>query len=268
MPRPPPFPRREAPRPRRAGTAWEQQAAWYDRHQGEGGDDFYQQLILPCVLARLAARPGQVVLDVGCGQGVLGRALAERGVRSLGVDASPAMIVAAKARAGERERHQVADARRLREEVAERGFDHAALVMVLQDLDPVAPVLDGVAGLVKARGRLVVVLSHPCFRIPKRSSWGWDGEAGLQYRRLDAYLSRCAVPIRTHPGRPDDGSATSSFHRPVSDLVNAIGEAGFGVIACDELCSHRRGTKGARYAAEDRAAREFPLFLVFTAQRL
>nr|MBA3710713.1 SAM-dependent methyltransferase [Planctomycetota bacterium] len=54
----------------------------------------------------------------------------------------------------------------------------------------------------------------------------------------------------------------------LSAYLDALGAAGFGVIAADELCSHRRGTKGPRFGAEDRAMKEFPLFLVLTAVRL
>jgi len=40
------------------------------------------------------------------------------------------------------------------------------------------------------------------------------------------------------------------------------------VTAADELCSHRRGTRGPKFGAEDRAAREFPLFIVLTCVRI
>ena len=81
-------------------------------------------------------------------------------------------------------------------------------------------------------------------------------------------MSPLALPIRTHPGTPRDTSSTTSFHRPLSTYLTALGDAGLGVVACEELCSHRRGTKGPRYGAEDRAAKEFPVFLVLTAVRL
>lgn len=260
-------PRRVAAAPA-ADTAWEAGASWYDQVVGADGDDFYQRLLLPAVLARLAAKPGQRVLDVACGNGVLGRALAAAQVASTGIDASPALIEAARRRAGPLEQHLVGDARRLDAVLPGLVVDHAALVMCLQDLDPVAPVLAGVARAVHPGGRVVMALSHPCFRIPRRSSWGWDAEQMGQYRRLDGYLSPFAVPIRLHPGQVADTTSTRSFHRPLSAYLEACGTAGLGVVGCDELCSHRRGTRGRRSAAEERALSEFPLFLVLTAVRV
>src|SRR5690606_15012079 len=119
----------------------------------------------------------------------------------------------------------------------------------------------------KPGARLVIVLTHPAFRIPKASGWGFDEERGVQYRRVEAYLTPQRLPILTHPGRPDDGTRTWSHHRPLSAYVNALGAAGVGVVALEELCSHRRGTQGRRSAAEDLALKEIPLFLVIVAQR-
>lgn len=257
----PALPRSPAPA---APTAWEAQAPWYDQRHGEGGDDFHSKLIIPAVLRQLDARAGERVLDVCCGQGVLGRALAKDGIACLGVDASPSLIEAAKQRATAQEQYKVGDVRDLKKTVA-LVCDHAAAVMALQDLDPLAPALLGVAAVIKPGGRFVIALSHPCFRIPKRTGWGWDEQWGIQYRRIDAYMTPTKLAIKTHPGKPHDPSATSSFHRPLTDYINALGQAGFAIVGADELCSHRRGTKGARYQAEDRAAREIPMFLILTA---
>jgi SAM-dependent methyltransferase len=251
-----------------AETAWEPQAGWYDQRQGERGDDFHSQLVLPAVLRQLQARPGQRVLDVCCGQGVLGRALAEAGMEVVGVDASPSLVAAAAARGGHRERYVVGDVRTLDAVLPGQRFDHAAVVLALQDLDPIEPVFAGIRALVKPGGRIVLVLTHPCFRIPKRTSWGWDEQFGVQYRRLEGYMTPLTLPIRTHPGQTNDTSSTSSFHRPIHHYLNALGGAGMAVIGCEELCSHRRGTQGSRSGAEDRAAKEFPVFLVLTATRL
>ncbi|HEX3135535.1 MAG TPA: methyltransferase domain-containing protein [Planctomycetota bacterium] len=251
-----------------AETAWEPQAGWYDQLHGERGDDFHSQLLLPAVARQLQARPGQRILDVCCGQGVLGRFLGEAGMEVVGVDASPSLVAAATARAGYRERYVVGDARTLDAVLPGQRFDHAALVMAVQDLDPIEPVFAGLRSLVKPGGRIVIVMTHPCFRIPKRTSWGFDEEVGVQYRRLKAYMSPIALPIRTHPGQVNDSSSTTSFHRPLHHYLTALGTAGLAVVGCEELCSTRRGTQGIRSSAEDRAAKEFPVFMVITATRL
>lgn len=50
------------------------------------------------VLQMLAPRPGELILDVGCGDGVLTERIAAAGARVIGLDSSPAMVEAARAR--------------------------------------------------------------------------------------------------------------------------------------------------------------------------
>lgn len=251
-----------------APTAWEAQASWYDGLQGAEGDDFHQILILPAVSRLLAVQANERVLDLACGNGVLGRHLAKSQVQCVGVDASPALITSAKRLASSLEQYRIADARQAGKHLAGEQFDHAACILAIQDLDPVKGVFDSAHALVKPGGRFVVVLTHPCFRIPKCSSWGWDEEQQAAYRRVDSYLSRREIPIRTRPGTPTDTTQTMSHHRPISAYINALGFTGWGIIGSEELCSHRRGSKGIRSVAEDRIHREIPVFLVLLAQRL
>ena len=49
----------------------------------------------------LGPRPGEVVLDLGCGTGELAAAIAATGARVLAVDSDPAMVAAARRRLGE-----------------------------------------------------------------------------------------------------------------------------------------------------------------------
>ena len=258
------------PQPSASGTAWEAQAGWYDKRQGKEGDDFHRNLVLPAVLRQLRAQEGQTVLDCCCGNGVLGRHLATTGVKSIGVDASPSLLEAACNRASNREQYILGDAHKLQTDslVDEAACDHAAMVLAVQDLDPLDTVFKGCAHAVKAGGRLVLVLTHPCFRQPKNHQWGWDEEQMIMYRRLDGYALPRRLPIKTHPGQEASTASTYSYHRPLALYVNALGAAGWAVIASEELCSHRRGSQGRRSMAEDTAHREFPVFLVLTAVRL
>ena len=49
------------------------------------------------VVELLAPQPGECILDLGCGDGVITRQLAEAGCRVVGVDASPEQVAAARA---------------------------------------------------------------------------------------------------------------------------------------------------------------------------
>jgi trans-aconitate methyltransferase len=56
---------------------------------------FVSELGAP-VVARLAPVPGERILDLGCGDGLIARELADRGCKVIGVDASPAQVDAAR----------------------------------------------------------------------------------------------------------------------------------------------------------------------------
>ena len=41
-------------------------------------------------------------------------------------------------------------------------------------VDPLEPALASAAWALRPGGRLALLLTHPCFRIPRQSGWGWD----------------------------------------------------------------------------------------------
>ena len=61
-----------------------------------------------------ALEPGDEVLDLACGDGGLGEALLARGLRYRGVDSTPEMVGAARARLGEARYHRPGRPQRLR----------------------------------------------------------------------------------------------------------------------------------------------------------
>ncbi|WP_405504753.1 SAM-dependent methyltransferase [Streptomyces purpurascens] len=79
----------------------------------------FQRRLARRSLALLDARPGQLVLDAGCGRGDTTARLGAAGCRALGVDIQPAQIDQARRRFGDRARFAVADATALPREAAE-----------------------------------------------------------------------------------------------------------------------------------------------------
>jgi hypothetical protein len=112
--------------------------------------------------------------------------------------------------------------------------------------------------------RLVIVMMHPCFRGSKHTSWGWDQQAAVQYRRVDRYLLPRKEPIVTHPGS-DPTHYTWTFHRPLESYVKALRSAGLLLDALEEWPSHKASQPGPRAAAENAARKEIPLFLALRA---
>ena len=49
-------------------------------------------------LELLDPQPGELILDIGCGDGILTRRIMDAGARAIGLDASPGMVEAARAR--------------------------------------------------------------------------------------------------------------------------------------------------------------------------
>ncbi len=255
--------------PPSAAQSWDHVADWYDRLVGDEGSDYHQHVILPVALRLLHPQPGQRILDLCCGQGVLCRRLLEHEVGFvLGVDASPQLIAAARSRSkpSPRLHYVVRDATNL-QDLADGSFDAAACVMALQDLEDLDGALREIARALRTGGRAVLVMMHPCFRIPRQSEWGWDDAKKTRYRRLDRYANPMQVPIATHPGR-DPRQQTFFFHRPLAAYLNALARAGLALSACEEPLSHRESTTGGRGRGENRAAREFPVFLALAARKV
>lgn len=257
--------RRSAP----AGTSWERVATWYDGWVGDRGSAYHRQLAIPAVLDLLQPRSGEEILDVGGGQGVLAPYIVDEGAGVTVVDASEKLIAAAKRRhrSIKGARFLVGDARRLPAVAGlePAGFDAAVFLLSIQDMDALDDVVRGVAWALRDSSRVVLLMTHPAFRQPRHSGWGYDEARKLTYRRIDGYLEPMAVPMKSL----DDGPPTRSFHRPISAYVNAFADAGFAVDAMLEipdLPPDRRPGKVAR--GDARANAEIPIFLGMRAVRL
>lgn len=248
-------------------TAWKGEVAtWYDSLVGDEGSAFQKDLIFPQVLRLLELKRGEHILDLGCGQGAFCREAQKAGAEVTGLDASEELVRIARERSRGRGRYVAGDAAHL-EVFPPSCFDAVVCILAIQNIDPIEPVMSGVGRVVRPGGRLVLVMNHQSFRIPRQSAWGWDDERKLVYRRVDRYLTPMKIPIQTHPGSKP-GLVTWTFHRPLQHYVRALADAGLWVNALEEWTSNKVSQPGARAKAENRARQEIPLFLALRAVKI
>lgn len=246
-------------------TSWQSVHSWYDKHQKEGGGYYHREVILPKLLGALKLDENSRVLDLGCGEGILGRKLKEVPTY-LGIDASAGLIKNAKLKDPNKEhRYQLGDV--TRELKAPNHFTHAFFILSLQNIAHPKKALENVWNHLEEDGSLTLVLNHPCFRVPKHSSWGVDTQEKKQFRRLERYLSPFRTTIQAHPSQRDRSPATLSFHRPLSLFFTFLKEAGFCVEDFQELCSNKK-SYGKMAKAENYARDEFPLFAVLHCRKV
>ncbi len=266
-------------------TGWGKVAAWY--HESVEDKASYQKdLIMPNLLRLMDIKPGQKILDLGCGEGLFTRRFAKAGAEVTAIDiALPLVEIAKREAASESEHYKfqprffVSDAAAI-PMVAAVTQDVVVINLALQNIENVASVFKECARVLKTGGKLFIVLNHPAFRIPKASEWGWvpvkpgghgaNGEQ-KQFRRVDQYMTELRTTIDMRPGESAKGKQTEStvsFHRPLQYFVKLLGKAGLAIVNMEEWVSNKKSLPGPRAAAEDKARGEFPLFMMLEIKKI
>ena len=223
---------------------WDRNADYWDERMGEG-NEFHKFLIEPTQLGLLALKSGERALDIACGNGQFARKMASLGADVTAVDAAPRMIENARRRTApdaeyaERLRYKVVDASDERSmlSLGESSFDAAVCTMALMDIASIAPIAIAVRRLLKAHGRFVFSIMHPCFNSTEgfRQTMEQEDRNGEIVERLSVSVTRYIEP-HTHKGLAMRGQpvAQNYFHRPLSELLSVFFEAGFVVDALEE----------------------------------
>ena len=243
-------------------SSWNQAGKWYSQCVQEEGHYYHKSVILPSSLKLLDLKKGESLLDLGCGQGVLFRHL-PKGIEYLGIDGSEKLIQEAKRLSPSADFH-VADVTEALP-IEKKDFDVACFILSLQNMEFPERAIGNAARHLKKGGRLLIILNHPCFRIPRQSHWGMDESAKIQYRRLNLYMSPLEIPIQVQPGR--NTTTTFSYHFPLSSITHWLNQEHLAITAMEEWCSDKK-SEGSCAKMEDRARREFPLFLAILAKIL
>ncbi len=249
-------------------TSWSGVADWYDELLEQSPGSYQEKVIMPNVMRILDPKPGMTVLDVACGQGYFSRAFAEKGADVIGCDISKELVELAKKHSSKDIEYHTAPSDDL-SFVKDASADAAVIILAIQNIENLSGTFAECFRTLKPGGRMILVLNHPAFRIPGRSSWQWDDKAATQYRRTDAYMSESRNEIDMHPGKVKiaDKKFTVSFHRPLQSYFKALAKAGFAVTRLEEWISHKESQKGPRAQEEDRMRKEIPLFLCLEAKK-
>jgi 2-polyprenyl-3-methyl-5-hydroxy-6-metoxy-1,4-benzoquinol methylase len=156
--------------------SWQHNAhAWIDAVRS-GSIASRQQVTDQAILLALLGLGPQRVLDLGCGEGWLLRALTERGVTAVGVDGDAQLVAAAQA-AGSAPVH-LASYQQLAENRVDIGHDYdlicANFALLQQDI---VPLLSALRGRMTADGALVIQTLHPWAAAAGLYQDGWREES-------------------------------------------------------------------------------------------
>jgi ubiquinone/menaquinone biosynthesis C-methylase UbiE len=246
-------------------TDWNDAALWYDDYLNKE-DTYQEKVIAPNLLRMMAPKAGMKILDVACGQGYFARLVAQTGAEVTGIDQSEMLIGKAKERAGANEKYIVSDVQDI-SNLKLGMFDAMFCVLALENIKDISSMLKGMHKQLDDNGKIVLVLLHPAFRIPQQSDWGYDMQNGVQYRKVNKYLSEMTIPIEVSPFNGSKKITTYTFHRSLQWYMKSFRSAGFTLTSLEEWISHKTSEPGPRKQAEDTARKEFPLFMALELRK-
>ncbi|HYM69245.1 MAG TPA: methyltransferase domain-containing protein, partial [bacterium] len=221
---------------------WDENADLWDQRAGDRGLEFQRTVIDPATERLLALRPGELVLDLACGNGASARKMAEAGARVVAVDFSERLIEHARLRTtkhADRIDYRVmnlTDDDALRS-LGARCFDAAVCTMALFDISDIAPLGAALPGLLRAGGRFVFSVMHPCFNttgaVKTLEEENLDGRFVVTRGvKIVEYLRPTARKGLVGP--PNQPVPHYYFDRPLSVLFGAFFRGGLVLDALEE----------------------------------
>jgi len=234
---------------------------WYDSVVKAKGHYYHEKVIIPKLKKILKDKKS--LLDFACGQGILQRHI-DPSMQYLGIDISEKLIKCANIYNKNRNHKFLKIDLCKTINLDKKDFEACSIVLSFQDFDNPFMALKNAFSHLKKNGSLVLIINHPCFRIPRQSSWGIDEKNKIQYRRIDRYMSSMKVPISVNPFDRKIKKHLFANHFSLSTLSNYLFENGFLIEKIEELLSDKT-SEGSKAKMENRAREEFPLFMMIVA---
>lgn len=197
----------------RVGEAWERRAAEWTAWARTPGHDVYFTLLNWPAFERLLPSPGRLTLDLGCGEGRVGRLLQPVGHRLIGLDSSPSLAALARGSGGY---DHVLDADAAAIPVDDGAVDLVVAFMSLHDMDDPAGAIAESARVLEPGGRLCAAIVHPLNRPEHVLGY-------FEHRRVAEPVERDGLTM-----------TFEAIERPLEYYTRALEHAGFVVEALRE----------------------------------
>ena len=199
---------------------WEEHAeqwiSWVrDPGQPDSYERFHRKHFLP-----LVPDPGRLTLEIGCGEGRVGRDLQRAGHMVVGVDFSPTMCQAAATDPETPIPVIAGDARKL--PLADASVDCAIAFMCLQTIDDMDGAITEIARVLADEKKLALAIVHPIY-----SAGGFSpvGDSCVNFVIEQSYFES---RIRVSDGGQDGRKAPLyRKHHPLQAYTEALLTAGF-----------------------------------------
>jgi ubiquinone/menaquinone biosynthesis C-methylase UbiE len=219
---------------------WDRLADWWDGRIGDG-NEFQDYLIEPATERLLALKPGERVIDIGCGAGRFTRRMAALGVTIVAIDHAEKFLDLARERTTEnmeRIRYLKLDATdpRALASLGKECFDAAVCTMALMDMSSITPLISTVPKMLKPQGRFVFSVTHPVFNS------GSARHVAEQFEQDGEVITKSGITITDYAkpfahlglgilGQPEP---QYYFHRSISLLFNTCFRYGFVLDGMEE----------------------------------
>ncbi len=272
-------------------TDWGSVADKYDKYLNSESN-YHNEVILPNFLRMLGDVNKKNILEIACGQGFFCEAIVKEAgenkisgskkVQVTGFDLGTDLIKIAQQNAGKNKsdiNYKVLNAENFADEYEkninknEDKFDVIFCVLALQNIENIKKVLENIKKVLKNKdekskqeaGKVIFIINHPAYRIPKSTSWGNVTELGakeIQYRRVDKYMSEDKIKMDMTPAEKREAfkKYTYSYHRPLQTYFKVFANLGFAVTKLEEWISNKV-SEGKNADRENTARKEFPMFM-------
>jgi SAM-dependent methyltransferase len=207
--------------------AWDTHAKdWIAWSRAPGHDSywrFHRAAFLP-----LVPPPGRLTIDVGCGEGRVGRDLARLGHRVVGLDGSSTMVAAAVTHEEAGGPGVIGDAAAL--PFPDAVADCVVAFMSLQDVDDLRTAVHEAARILRPGCPLVLAITHPA---NTAGHFEREPDGGLPFVIRRSWFER----TQSAETCERDGFTMTfhSEHRPLQYYAEALADAGFVIERLREV---------------------------------